>query len=107
MGAMDARRLELYELLKPTLGEQPAQALVLALPARPDDLATKADLQALESRFNGSFQALAADINVRFAQVDARFDRLENVLTRRMITILGSWTVIAATLFAWAAAILH
>jgi hypothetical protein len=96
MGAMDARRLELYELLKPTLGEQPAQALVLELPAKPEELATKADLEALEAR-----------IEVRFAQVDARFDRLENVLTRRMITILGSWTLIAATLFAWAAAILH
>jgi len=96
MGAMDARRLELYELLKPTLGEEPAQQLVLALAAKPEELATKADLVALEAR-----------MDVRFAQVDARFDRLENVLTRRMITILGSWTLIAATLFAWAAAILH
>jgi hypothetical protein len=86
---MDARRLELYELLKPALGEQPAQALVLALPAKPEELATKSDL------------------DVRFAQMDARFDRLENLLTRRMITLMGAWTILLGTAFAWAAALLH
>lgn len=48
MGAMDARRLKLYELLKPKLDEESARQLVLSLPPEPQAIATKADVRALE-----------------------------------------------------------
>jgi hypothetical protein len=125
MGAMDARRLELYELLKPTLGEDPARKLVLALPAQPDELTTKGDLLTTKAdleqivlttradleRTMGALKeemgALKEEMHVRFAQMDARFERLENILTRRMVAILGSWTVVMASAFAWAGAVLR
>ena len=101
MEAMDERRLELYDLLKPKLDEEPPRRLVLAIPADPDRLMTKDDLAAFESRLDARF----ARIDIRFAQVDARFAQLEATLTRRMITIMGAWTVSVASAFAWAAAV--
>lgn len=89
MGAMDARRLELYELLKPKLDEAPARALVLALGPEPENLATKDDLRTLESR------------------MEAGFARLETVLTRRMITILGGWTILVGSTVGWVSALLR
>lgn len=85
MEAMDARRLRLYELLKPKLDEEPARELVLALPADPGQLATKADLLATKIDLDGSLA------------------RLETRLTWRMITIMGAWSVIVSS--AWAAAL--
>jgi hypothetical protein len=82
--------LALYELLKPTLDEEPARELVLALPAHPDQLTTKDDLKSLESR-----------LDVKFAQIEARFDRMENVLTRRMVTIMGAWTILVGSTVGW------
>lgn len=96
MGAMDARRLELYELLKPKLDEQPARALVLALGPDTENLATKDDLAALEAR-----------TSVRFAEVMTRLAQLENVLTRRVITILGAWTIIVGSTIGWVTALLR
>ncbi len=87
MGAMDARRLALYDLLKPKLDEEPARQLVLALPPNPNRLATKDDLTALEERMN--------------ARWDARIERLENVLTRRMVTIMGGWTILVGSTIGW------
>ncbi|MGH2760780.1 MAG: hypothetical protein ACRDKJ_14615 [Actinomycetota bacterium] len=79
---MDARRLRLYELLKPKLDEEPARELVLALPSRPSELVTKDDL---------AHQLVALEARV--------VDRL----TWRMITIMGAWSVIVSS--AWAAAL--
>ncbi len=89
MGAMDARRLELYELLKPKLDEEAAQKLVLALPRDPDALVTSGDLGA-------EFRAFAD-------RMDARFAQLEATLTRRMVTILGAWTVLVGSTVGWVA----
>jgi hypothetical protein len=83
---MDARRLRLYELLKPKLEEEPARELVLALPAEPDQLVTK---DYLDTRL-GSLEA----------RLEARFARLETALTRRMITVMGAWSVMVSS--AWA-----
>jgi hypothetical protein len=94
MSAMDARRLALYELLKPTLDEEPARELVLALPAAPDQLATKNDLTS-------QFDSLEAKLDVKFAQIEARFDRMENVLTRRMVAIMGAWTILVGSTVGW------
>jgi len=89
MGAMDAGRLELYELLKPKLDEAPARALVLALAPNPETLMTKSDLDA---RFD-----------VFEARMDTRFAQLETTLTRRMLTILGAWTILVGSTVGWVA----
>jgi hypothetical protein len=89
MSAMDAHRLRLYELLKPKLDEEPARQLVLALSPEPDRIATKDDLALLAAR------------------IDARFDRMENVLTRRMVTIMGAWTILVGSTIGWVVALLH
>lgn len=125
MGAMDARRLELYELLKPKLDEEPARELVLALPADPENLATKDDLRSLEERFNarldGRLESLDARLDGRLeplearldgrlesleARLDARFAKMENLLTRRMVTILGAWTIMVGSTVGWVTALL-
>lgn len=114
MGAMDARRLELYELLKPKLDEEPARALVLALPADPDSLVTKDYLDrrfdSFEARIDGRFAQMDgrfSQIDARFAQMDARFARMEATLTRRMVTIMGGWTILLASTIGWATALLR
>jgi hypothetical protein len=73
---MDADRLELYELLKPKLDEEVARRLVLALGPRPERLVTVDHL-------------------------DAKLAEVTDKLTWRMITIMGAWTVIATSLFAF------
>ena len=96
MGAMDARRLELYDLLKPKLDEEPARQLVLALPAEPENLVTKDDLKS-------AFGSFGRQMDVRFAAIDVRFAHLETVLTRRMVAIMGAWTGVVS--IAWATAL--
>lgn len=100
MSAMDARRLELYELLKPKLDEEAARRLVLELPPEPETIATKSDLQAQSDRIDARFDSFEA-------RMDARFARLESGLTRRMITIMGAWTILVGSAFGWAAALLR
>lgn len=104
MGAMDARRLELYELLKPKLDEEPAKALVLALPADPDRLATK-------DHVDGAVTALSEQM-VRLEErlidrMDSRIARLEATLTRRMVTIMGAWTILVGSTVGWVAVLLR
>lgn len=105
MGAMDARRLELYELLKPKLDAEPARALVLALPAEPERLATKDDLVGLAQ--DSALVELSARMDVGFAQIDARFAQLEATLTRRMITIMGAWTILVGSTVGWVSVLLR
>jgi hypothetical protein len=100
MGPMNARRLELYELLKPKLDEEPARALVLALHDDPENLATKDDLAGLEQRLEARFDVFENRMEARFAKQDA-------VLTRRMVTIMGAWTILVGSAFGWAAALLR
>jgi hypothetical protein len=104
---MDARRLELYELLKPKLEEEPARALVLALPPSPDALVTKDDLAAAFERFGATMDIRFAQIDARFAQIDARFAQSEATLTRRMITIMGAWTILFGSTVGWALALVR
>jgi recombinational DNA repair protein RecR len=86
MDGMDAERLELYEMLKPTLQEEPARRLVLALGPTPETVVTK-------------------------DYIDAKLSELTAVLTDkltwRMITIMGAWTAIGASLFAVMARLIH
>jgi hypothetical protein len=121
MEAVDAQRLELYELLKPKLDEEPARALVLALPPEPDTLLRKDDLtRAFESfdakmdarfaQIDGRFAQIDvrfAQVDVRFAQVEALFARMESTLTRRMVTIMGAWTILLSSALGWAPVLLR
>ena len=86
MNSMDAERLELYELLKPTLHEEPARRLVLALGPTPDQVVTEDFLKET---------------------LDARLAELTDKLTWRMVTIMGAWTAISASLFALIAGLLR
>lgn len=99
MEAMDARRLRLYELLKPKLGEEVAKELVLQLPAEPEAVAMKADLELLK-------MPILDRMDTRSAEVNATIARLEATLTRRMVAIMGAWTVLLASTAAWASMIL-
>ena len=98
MGAMDAGRLELYELLKPKLEEEAARQLVLALPPNPERLATKDDLERLATK--DQVANLESKMDVCFAQ-------LETTLTRRMVTILGAWTILVGSTVGWIAQVLR
>jgi hypothetical protein len=77
MGAMDAKRLELYETL-----------------------ATKDDVAALETRLGARMDAFES-------RMDARFARMEATLTRRMVTIMGAWTILFGSTIGWATALLR
>jgi hypothetical protein len=104
MGAMDARRLELYELLKPKLDEEPARRLVLELPASPERLATNDVVlrvkEAIEEQLHAMEDRLTARVEVTAA-------KLESVLTRRMIATIGAWTILVGSTIGWVAALLH
>ncbi len=86
MDSMDAERLELYEMLKPTLHEEPARRLVLALGPTPETVVTKDYL------------------DMRLAEQTAV---ITEKLTWRMVTIMGAWTAIAASLFALLGHLVH
>jgi hypothetical protein len=105
MGAMDARRLELYELLKPKLDEEPARALVLALPADPDNLATKDQLVGIERQlqeFRSEFKNEIVGSETRIKQyVETRLAQTDATLTRRMVAIMGSWTILVGSTVGW------
>lgn len=80
MEAMDKDRLELYDMLKPKLDEEPARRLILALgPHR--------DQQVTRDYFD--------------AKLDARIAQVVDQLTWRMITVVGAWTVMATSLYAF------
>ena len=82
MDSMDAERLELYELLKPTLHEESARRLILALGPTPERVVTTDYL-------------------------DKRLAEQTDKRTWRMITIMGAWTAIAASLFALLGRLVH
>lgn len=69
--AADPSRSALYARLQDVLGIEHADALMTYLPPQPpDELATKAGLNALEVRFDR--------LEHRFDRLEARFDRLED-----------------------------
>lgn len=97
--------MEVYELLKPMLDEEPARALVLALPAEAERLATKDDLVGLA--LHSDLVELTARMDVGFAQVESRLAQLEATLTRRMVTIMGAWTILVGSTVGWVSALLR
>lgn len=66
-------RHQLYQRLVETIGEEAASTLMSSLPPdRWDELARKADIEALEQRFDG--------LETRFDGLEGRFDKLEGRL---------------------------
>lgn len=128
MEEMDPRHRELYELLKPTLGEEPARRLIFALPTSVDRLATRDDVEVLGSRLGPEIDTLKSDVEtlksdvgtlksdvaelreqftVFQAQFGERIAQMEATLTRRMVTIMGAWTVAVGSTFAWASLLIQ
>lgn len=106
MERMDARRLRLYELLNPKLGDEGARELVFQLPAQPEALVTRADLEASKTEVIARMDARFGQVDARFAEVigeiRAGFSRIEATLTRRMVAIMGAWTILLGSTAAWA-----
>ena len=84
MAPSEMKRLALFEKLVEVLEEEPAVTLMEHLPpAGWVQVATKADLGALEERINGRFAEFEGRMKVRFAEVNTRIDTgLAEVNTR-------------------------
>jgi hypothetical protein len=80
--------LELYEALKPTVGEDAARMIAEALPLS-DRVATKADLDALESR-------IIAILDGRLGSAESRI--YQRVLALNVTLFLGLAGMIVAIL---------
>ncbi len=83
MAVDERRRSELFERLAATLGPDQATTMFELLPPAGTDVATRADLDALEVRLERRLEA----IDTRFETVDARFSTVEDrfdQLERRM-----------------------
>lgn len=85
---MTASREDVYQHLVEVHGEEGARAIMAMLPpSRWEDLATKADLRALEARFDGIDDRLDGithrldAIDARFTATDERFSAIDNRFT--------------------------
>ena len=102
---MTASREDVYQHLVEVHGEEGARAIMAMLPpSRWEDLATKADLRALETRLDGITHRLDA-IDDRFTAIEHRFDgtdqrimSLEHSLSGQMAALQTSLEGELATL---------
>ncbi|HUC36002.1 MAG TPA: hypothetical protein VMR97_02640 [Acidimicrobiales bacterium] len=87
MAVSEESRHRLYSKLELVLGSEEATVLMEHLPPVGwADVATKRDLDALEARIGGRFEAVDARfeaVDVRFEAVDVRFDALESRMDAR------------------------
>ena len=80
MAVSEESRHRLYSKLELVLGSEEATVLMEHLPPVGwADVATKRDLDALEARIGGRFEA----VDARFEAVDVRFDALESRMDAR------------------------
>jgi hypothetical protein len=83
MAPDEASRLELYHKLEETIGHDPATTLMEYLPPTGwADVATKADLAALQAATKAELAAFKVEMDGRFDRIDARFDRMETRFAR-------------------------
>jgi hypothetical protein len=94
MAVDERRRNALFQAVARALGEDPAVTMFELLPPPETDLATTADLDALEERLGARIDALASRIDgvdarlgARIDGVDARIDGLEQGIDRLGETI--------------------
>ena len=94
--------VELYEALKPTIGEDAARMIAEVVPPT-RDLATKADVDALRAASKADVDALRADMREGFALVRAdmhadRVSMLKWMIAMFVPVWLGSWGTVVAVL---------
>lgn len=95
---MATSNLEIYETLKPHVGEEGARMIAEVLPSGAE-MATKDDVRATESKLSGEIANLREYIDRRFAELESRFFRLILVFFVPLwVTILGSVLAIALRL---------
>lgn len=92
----EASRLHLYEQARNALGDAAANTLMTSLPASPNRLATKDDVEVLGSRLDARIDELATRfdsrfevMNGRFEMMDGKFEILEANLRRDMAAANG------------------
>jgi hypothetical protein len=108
MTTAESRRHDLYNGLTEFLGEDRADTLMAYLPSQESaDLATRADLDAVEMAVNTRIDTLETTVINRFNIVDQRFeatsqrlDALSQRLDRMVLTLVAGLVAIVATLIA-------
>ncbi len=97
MTSAESRRLDLYNGLTEFLGEDRANTLMAYLPSQQGtDLATKADLDALETTVTARFDT----VDQRFERIDQRFEAITHRLDRMVFALVAGLVAIIATLVA-------
>ena len=94
---MTLTNVALYEALKPRIGEEAARMIAEVYPAA-RDLATKADIAALDTKIDARFAEVHikfAEVGARFAEVGARFADVgaKNAETRGEIHVQANRTI--------------
>ena len=75
----DRERRELFEALRTEIGDGPASTLMESLPPYDwNDLARRADVEALGTSLRGEIALLRGEMDQRFAAVETGFARVEN-----------------------------
>jgi hypothetical protein len=97
MATAESRRHDLYNGLTEFLGEDRANTLMTYLPAQEStDLATKADLDALETAVTDRFDM----VDQRFLAMDRPFEAINHRLDRMVFALVAGLVAIIATLVA-------
>lgn len=108
MSSVEPARHALYSALEDVLGSEHADTLMTHLPQdRSEEVATKADLGAMDGRSGARFDQIGArfdQMEVRFhrmeERMEARFDRMEGRMDRMqrfyVATTVGSMTALTA-----------
>jgi hypothetical protein len=99
MPVTEPQRLALHAAARQQLGADHGDTLMSLLPPANTDLATRQDLDALETRITARFDVETAklgtrfaQLDTRFAQLDTRFAQLEATIERRLTHSLR-WTI--------------
>ncbi|MEE8486315.1 MAG: hypothetical protein V3S38_07205 [Acidimicrobiia bacterium] len=111
MTTAESRRHDIYTGLTEFLGPDRADTLMTYLPSREStDLATKADLTALELTLGGRIDRIdgrldnmdrhLVGMNQRLESVDQRFEAVNERLDRIVLTLAAGLVAIVATLIA-------
>lgn len=96
MSSPESRRHDLYNGLVETLGVERADVLMAYLPQTGStELATKADIRALEARID----ALELRIGTLEANLTARIDQLGTRIDRIVLAVVAALIVIIARTF--------
>ncbi|MFP4555020.1 MAG: hypothetical protein ACLFRT_14330 [Actinomycetota bacterium] len=107
MTSPESRRHDLYNGLTEVLGVERADVLMTYLPSTEStELATKADIRAVETRIDSVESSLAtridrleANLTTRFDALDTRIDTLGTRIDRIVLAVVAALVVIIARTF--------